>query len=72
LVDTNGHGHFSSKAAENGLAALADAAKLAAERAADSIDDALAFIEASELRLQAQAPLAVGDCAMGEPSVSGQ
>jgi len=50
---------YESSAADESLAALADAAKLAAERAADSIDDALAFIEASELRLQAQAAAGV-------------
>jgi hypothetical protein len=33
------------------LAALADAAKVAADRAAASIDDALAFIEASNRRI---------------------
>ena len=35
------------------LAALADAAKTAADRAAQSIDDALSFIEASNRRIDA-------------------
>ncbi len=44
---------FQSADSEAELVALADAAKLAAERAAASIDDALAFIAASNKRISA-------------------
>ena len=44
---------FKSADAEEELGALADAAKLAADRAAASIDDALAFITASNKRIEA-------------------
>ena len=39
--------------ADQALAALADAAKVAADRAGAAIDDALAFIEASNKRIDA-------------------
>lgn len=44
---------YQSSEADVDLAALADAAKTAAERAAASIDDALDFIEASNRRIAA-------------------
>ena len=44
---------YEASGADQELAALADAAKAAAERAGAAIDDALAFIEASEQRLRA-------------------
>jgi hypothetical protein len=44
---------YQSSQADAELGALADAARAAAERAAASIDDALAFIEASERRIAA-------------------
>lgn len=42
---------YQAAEADEELAALADAAKAAAERAAASIDDAIAFIEASNRRI---------------------
>ena len=42
---------YESKEADEELGALADAAKAAAERASASIDNALAFIEASNKRI---------------------
>jgi hypothetical protein len=42
---------YQSEHADAELGALADAAKAAAERAADSIDDALAFVHASNARI---------------------
>jgi hypothetical protein len=42
---------YNSSEADAELSALADAAKSAADRAAQSIDDALTFIEASEKRI---------------------
>jgi hypothetical protein len=42
---------YSTQEAEGELLALADAAKLAAERSATAIDDALAYIEASNKRI---------------------
>ena len=42
---------YTSSEADAELSVLADAAKSAADRAAQSIDDALAFIEASEKRI---------------------
>jgi hypothetical protein len=44
---------YESAEADEELGALADAAKAAADRAADSIDDALAFIAASNKRITA-------------------
>ena len=44
---------YQSSQADADLAALADAAKAAAERATASIDDALDFIEASNRRIAA-------------------
>lgn len=44
---------YRSVEADEELGALADAAKAAAERAGRSIDDALAFIEASNKRIAA-------------------
>ncbi len=44
---------FKSADAEEELGALADAAKRAADHASDSIDDALAFITASNKRIEA-------------------
>ena len=44
---------YESAEADEELGALADAAKAAADRAADSIDDALAFIDASNKRIAA-------------------
>jgi hypothetical protein len=44
---------YQSPEADEELAALADAAKAAAERAGASIDDAMAFIEASNRRIEA-------------------
>jgi hypothetical protein len=44
---------YQANQADDDLAALADAAKAAAERAAASIDDALDFIEASNRRITA-------------------
>ena len=44
---------YESSEADSELAALADAAKGAADRAGASIDDALAFIEASNQRIAA-------------------
>lgn len=44
---------YQSAAADAELAALADAARAASERAIASIDDALAFIEASNRRIAA-------------------
>lgn len=44
---------YESAAADEELGALADAAKGAAERASAAIDSALAFIEASNLRIAA-------------------
>lgn len=45
---------YDSEKAEEELGALADAAKAAAERAAAAIDDALAFVEASNARMDAR------------------
>ncbi len=47
------YGAAGADAAGDELAALADAARASAERAAASIDDALAFIEASNRRIAA-------------------
>lgn len=44
---------YESEASEAELAALADAAKAAAESACASIDDTLSFIEASNRRIEA-------------------
>jgi hypothetical protein len=44
---------YESAEADEELGTLADAAKAAAERASDSIDDTLAFIEASNRRIAA-------------------
>lgn len=44
---------YESSAADEELAALAEAARAAAERACASIDDALGFIAASEKRIAA-------------------
>ena len=44
---------YQSSEADEELATLADAAKAAADRAADSIDDTLAFIAASNKRIAA-------------------
>lgn len=44
---------YESSESDEELGALADAAKSAADRAGDSIDDALAFIEASNQRIAA-------------------
>ena len=44
---------YAAEPADDELGALADAARAAAERAAQSIDDALAFIEASNGRIAA-------------------
>jgi len=44
---------YESAEADEELGALADAAKTAADRASDSIDDALAFIGASNKRIAA-------------------
>jgi len=44
---------YSSADADEALALLADAARSAADRASDSIDDALAFCEASNKRIAA-------------------
>ena len=44
---------YQSGEADEELATLADAAKAAADRAADSIDDTLAFIAASNKRIAA-------------------
>src|SRR5215468_2996987 len=45
---------YRSTSSDEELAALADAAKAAAERAGASIDDALAFIESSNRRIAAK------------------
>jgi len=50
---------YQSTSADADLAALADAAKAAADRAAASIDDALDFIEASNRRIAAMQAKAV-------------
>lgn len=42
---------YESEAADEELASLADKAKEAAERASESIDDALSFVEASNKRI---------------------
>ena len=42
---------YESEQADEELGALADAARAAAERASESIEDALAFIEASNRRI---------------------
>jgi hypothetical protein len=44
---------YESSETDEALASLADAAKLAADRAGKAIDDALAFIDASNLRIDA-------------------
>lgn len=44
---------YGGEQSDEELGALADAAKAAADRAAQSIDDALAFIEASNRRIDA-------------------
>lgn len=44
---------YESAEADEALGALADAAKAAADRASDSIDDTLAFIDASNRRIAA-------------------
>jgi hypothetical protein len=44
---------YESAEADEEMAVLADAARAAAERAADSIDDAMAFIAASNKRIAA-------------------
>lgn len=44
---------YESDEADAELAALADAAKAASDRAGRAIEDALAFIEASNLRIEA-------------------
>lgn len=44
---------YSSAEADEELGALADAAKAAADRAADSIDEVLTFVEASNKRIAA-------------------
>jgi hypothetical protein len=44
---------YESAEADEELGALADAAKAAAERASDSIDDTLTFIDASNKRIAA-------------------
>jgi len=44
---------YQSDAADEELATLADAARAAAERAAESIDDAVAFVAASNKRISA-------------------
>lgn len=44
---------YESAAADEELGQLADSAKAAADRASESIDDALAFIEASNRRIAA-------------------
>jgi len=44
---------YQSDEAEGGLATLAEAAMVAAERAGAAIDDALEFIAASNLRIEA-------------------
>lgn len=55
---------YESEAAGDELALLADKAKAAAERASDSIDDALSFIEASNKRIaQMEAAAAAGKVA---------
>ncbi len=43
---------YDSESAQEELGALADQAKAAAERAADSIDEMLAFVEASNQRIE--------------------
>ena len=50
---------YNSAEADEELASLADAAKAAADHAADSIDDALAFIAASNKRIAAMEAKAV-------------
>jgi hypothetical protein len=50
---------FKSADAEEELGALADAAKRAADHASDSIDDALAFITASNKRIEAMEAKAI-------------
>ena len=50
---------YQSSEADADLATLADAAKVAAERAAVSIDDAIDFIEASNRRIAAMDAKAV-------------
>jgi len=42
---------YESSAAEEELGALADAARVAADRASDAIDDALQFVDASNKRI---------------------
>lgn len=56
---------YESADADEELGALADAAKAAAERAADSIDDALAFIDASNKRIAAMEAKAAADSRKG-------
>ena len=51
---------YQSADADEELATLADAAKAAADRAADSIDDAMAFIAASNRRIAAMESKAAG------------
>jgi hypothetical protein len=50
---------YESEEADEELGALADAAKAAADRASQSIDDALAFIDASNKRIAAMEAKAV-------------
>jgi len=64
---------YESAEADDELGTLADAAKAAAERAVASIDDALAFIDASNLRIAAMerkaAPKAVASSAAARTRV---
>lgn len=56
---------YESAEAGEELGALADAAKAAAERAADSIDDTLAFIDASNKRIAAMEAKAAANSRKG-------
>lgn len=56
---------YESAEADEELGALADAAKAAADRAADSIDDALAFIDASNKRIAAMEAKAAANSRKG-------
>jgi len=56
---------YESAEADEELGTLADAAKAAADRAADSIDDALAYIDASNKRIAAMEAKAAANSRKG-------
>jgi hypothetical protein len=56
-----GAASYSSEQADEELGGLADAAKAAADRASDSIDDVLEFVAQSEKRIGAMEAKAVKD-----------